>query len=88
MVQQSLEILDDIRLAAVDVQELRSEIVIEIYETCQYIQKKSQKVIEAKLTCMDNPGPLGGQQVVDVTGYINLIDLINTKLDYFRQRYA
>lgn len=88
MVQQSLEILDDIRLAAVDVQELRSEIVIEIYETCQYIQKKSQKVIEAKLTCMDNPGPLDGQQVVDVTGYINLIDLINTKLDYFRQRYA
>ena len=41
MVRESLDILDDIRLAAQDVQELRSEIVVEIYETCQYIQKKS-----------------------------------------------
>ena len=41
MVKQSLEILDDMRQGAVDVQELRSEIAIEIYETCAYIQKKS-----------------------------------------------
>ena len=37
MVKQSLEILDDMRLGAEDVQELRSEIAIEIYETCAYI---------------------------------------------------
>ena len=41
MVKQSLEILDDMRQGAEDVQELRSEVVIEIYETCAYIQKKS-----------------------------------------------
>ena len=41
MVKQSLEILDDLRLGAEDVQELRSEIAVEIYETCAYIQKKS-----------------------------------------------
>lgn len=54
MVKQSLEILDDMRLGAEDVQELRSDVAIEIYETCAYIQKKSQKVVEAKLTAMDN----------------------------------
>ena len=54
MVKQSLEILDDMRLGAEDVQELRSEVAVEIYETCAYIQKKSQKVVEAKLNAMDN----------------------------------
>ena len=54
MVKQSVEILDEIRLAAEDVQELRSEVITEIYETCSYIQKKSQKIIEAKLTALDS----------------------------------
>ena len=57
MVKQSLEILDDIRVASEDVQELRSDFITEIYETCSYIQKKSQKVIEAKLTAMDGQMP-------------------------------
>jgi len=54
MVKQSLEILDDLRLGAEDVQEMRSEIAVEIYETCAYIQKKSQKIVEAKLNALDN----------------------------------
>ena len=54
MVKQSLEILDDLRLGAEAVEEMRSEVAIEIYETCAFIQKKSQKIIEAKLMAMDN----------------------------------
>ena len=89
MVKQSLEILDDIRIAAKDVQEMRSEIAAEIYETCAYIQKKSQKIVEAKLNALDQQGFNGaGNQSVDVAGYLNLIDNINSKLIAFKQRYS
>ena len=88
MVKQSLEILDDMRLGAEDVQELRSEVAVEIYETCAYIQKKSQKVVEAKLNAMDNQMANAGNQAVDVDGYLTMIDLINTKLNAFKQKYA
>ena len=37
MVKQSLEILEDLCIGAEDVQEMRSEVAIEIYETCAYI---------------------------------------------------
>ena len=89
MVKQSLEILDDIRIAAKDVQEMRSEIAAEIYETCAYIQKKSQKIVEAKLNAFDQQGFNGaGNQAVDVAGYLSLIDNINSKLIAFKQRYS
>ena len=77
------------RIGAEDVQELRSEVAVEIYETCAYIQKKSQKVVEAKLNAMDNQRAAdAGNQAVDVDGYLTMIDLINTKLNAFKQRYA
>ena len=76
------------RLMAEDVQELRSEVAVEIYETCAYIQKKSQKVVEAKLNAMDNQRVDAGTQAVDVDGYLTMIDLINTKLNAFKQKYA
>lgn len=84
MVKQSLEILDDMRIGAVEVQELRSEVAIEIYETCAYIQKKSQKIVEAKLQALDNQQTNADSQAVDVDGYLNMIDLINTKLNAFK----
>ena len=37
MVKQSLEILDDLRIGAEAVEEMRSEVAIEIYETCAFI---------------------------------------------------
>ena len=76
------------KIGAVEVQELRSEVAIEIYETCAYIQKKSQKIVEAKLQAMDNQQTNADSQAVDVDGYLNMIDLINTKLNAFKQRYA
>ena len=88
MVKQSLEILEDLCIGAEDVQEMRSEVAIEIYETCAYIQKKSQKVIEAKMMALDNQMADEGAQAVDIEGYLNMIDLINTKLIAFKERYA
>lgn len=37
MVRQSIEIMDEIRLAAEDVSEMRTEMTFEMYETCMYI---------------------------------------------------
>ena len=88
MVKQSLEILDDLRLGAEAVEEMRSEVAIEIYETCAFIQKKSQKIVEAKLMAMDNQMVDAGTQAVDVDGYLTMIDSIATKLNAFKQKYS
>ena len=88
MVKQSLEILDDLRIGAEAVEEMRSEVAIEIYETCAFIQKKSQKIIEAKLMAMDNQMVDAGTQAVDVDGYLTMIDQIATKLNAFKQKYS
>lgn len=37
MVRQSLEILDEIQQAAENVDEMRTEMTFEMYDTCQYI---------------------------------------------------
>ena len=57
---------------------MRTEMTFEMYDTCQYIQKKSQKIVEAKLNMMENMGAQAGVETVD--SYLTLIDHINTKL--------
>ena len=74
MVKQSLEILDDLRLSAEAVEEMRSEVAIEIYDTCAFIQKKSQKIIEAKMMALDNQMVDESAQAVDVDSYLTMID--------------
>lgn len=88
MVRQSLEIMDEIREAAEDVSELRTEMTFEMYETCSYIQKKSQKIVEAKLNAVDiNMHAFQGAGAQTVDSYLNIIDLINMKLEAFKQKY-
>ena len=89
MVKQSLQILTELSMAAEEVHDLRSEIAIEIYETCAYICKKSAKIVEAKLNAQDSmPAATGGNTAVDVDGYLTMMDLINAKINAFKQRYA
>lgn len=46
-------------------------------------------MVEAKLQAMDNNQMADpSSQAVDVDGYLTMIDLINTKLEAFKQRYA
>ena len=89
MVRQSIEIMDEIRLAAEDVSEMRTEMTFEMYETCMYIQKKSQKIVEAKLNAIESGmlGPGGAESMQTVDNYLNLIDVINAKLQAFKQKY-
>ena len=87
MVRQSLEILDEIQQAAENVDEMRTEMTFEMYDTCQYIQKKSQKIVEAKLTVIENNMMGAASNVETVDSYLSLIDLINNKLEVFKQKY-
>ena len=76
-------------MTAEDVQDLRSEIAIEIYQTCAFIGKKSAKIVEAKINALDN-NQMGesAESAVDVDGYLTMMDLINTKINAFKQKYA
>lgn len=53
MVKQSLLILDELQLMAEDVEEMRGDYVYEIFETCIFVRRKSQKIVEAKNMAMD-----------------------------------
>ena len=87
MVRESLEILDEIQQVAENVDEMRTEMTFEMYDTCQYIQKKSQKIVEAKLTVIENNMMGAASNVETVDSYLSLIDLINNKLEVFKQKY-
>ena len=82
-----MEILDEIQQAAENVDEMRTEMTFEMYDTCQYIQKKSQKIVEAKLTVIENNMMGAASNVETVDSYLSLIDLINNKLEVFKQKY-
>ena len=72
---------------AENVDEMRTEMTFEMYDTCQYIQKKSQKIVEAKLTVIENNMMGAASNVETVDSYLSLIDLINNKLEVFKQKY-
>ena len=82
-----MEILDEIQQVAENVDEMRTEMTFEMYDTCQYIQKKSQKIVEAKLTVIENNMMGAASNVETVDSYLSLIDLINNKLEVFKQKY-
>ena len=53
MVKQSLLILDELQLMAEEVDDMRTDYAIEIFETCIIVRRKSEKIIEAKNIAME-----------------------------------
>jgi len=53
MVKQSLLILDELQLVAEDVEDMRTDYAREIFETCIFVRRKSQKIVEAKNMAME-----------------------------------
>ena len=53
MVKQSLLILDELQLMAEDVEDMRGDYALEIFETCIFVRRKSQKIVEAKNMAME-----------------------------------
>ena len=53
MVKQSLLILDELQLMAEEVDDMRTDYAIEIFETCIVVRRKSEKIIEAKNMAME-----------------------------------
>ena len=82
-----MQIWDEVQQVAENVDEMRTEMTFEMYDTCQYIQKKSQKIVEAKLTVIENNMMGAASNVETVDSYLSLIDLINNKLEVFKQKY-
>ena len=53
MVKQSLLILDELQLMVEEVDDMRTDYAIEIFETCIIVRRKSEKIIEAKNIAME-----------------------------------
>lgn len=86
MVKQSLLILEELQIAADDVEEMRSDYAKEIFETCIFVRRKSQKIVEAKNTAMEQ-GVEVDQLVADMSAYLDLIETIDKKLAAFKAKY-
>ena len=46
-------ILDELQLMAEEVDDMRTDYAIEIFETCIIVRRKSEKIIEAKNIAME-----------------------------------
>lgn len=88
MVKQGMEILDELRLVAEHVDEIRTEVSIEIYDVTTEILDKCQKVIQAKMTALDQGMQGAGNLAADIQKHLELTDFINEKLQAFKQKYA
>ena len=64
MVKQSLLILDELQLIAEEVEDMRTDYAIEIFETCIVVRRKSEKIIEAKNIAMEQAENAPVEQLV------------------------
>ena len=87
MVKQSLLILDELQLMAEDVEDMRGDYAMEIFETCIFVRRKSQKIVEAKNMAMDQ-GVAIEKLVSDMSAYLDLIETIDKKLNLFKVKYV
>lgn len=86
MVKQSLLILDELQLVAEDVEDMRTDYAREIFETCIFVRRKSQKIVEAKNMAMEQ-GVAVDKLVADMSAYLDLIETIDKKLAIFKAKY-
>ena len=88
MVKQSLLILDELQLMAEDVDEMRTDYALEIFETCIIVRRKSEKIIEAKNLAMEQAqGAPMEQLVADMSAYLDLMETIDKSLAVFKAKY-
>ena len=72
-------ILDELQLTAEDVEDMRGDYAMEIFETCIFVRRKSQKIVEAKNMAMEQ-GVSVEKLVSDMSAYLDLMETIDTKL--------
>ena len=71
---------------AEDVEDMRGDYAMEIFETCIFVRRKSQKIVEAKNMAMDQ-GVAIEKLVSDMSAYLDLIETIDKKLNLFKVKY-
>ena len=87
MVKQSLLILDELQIAAEDLEEMSTEYAKEIFETCIFVRRKSQKIVQAKNMAMEQGILSEDKLVADMSAYLDLIETIDKKLGIFKAKY-
>ena len=81
-------ILDELQLMAEEVDDMRTDYAIEIFETCIIIRRKSEKIIEAKNIAMEQAqGAPVEKLIAEMSAYLDLNETIDKKLAVFKEKY-
>ena len=65
---------------------MRTDYAQEIFETCIFVRRKSQKIVEAKNMAMEQ-GVAVDKLIADMSAYLDLIETIDKKLAVFKAKY-
>ena len=65
---------------------MRGDYAMEIFETCIFVRRKSQKIVEAKNMAMDQ-GVSVEKLAADMSAYLDLMETIDKKLSIFKAKY-
>ena len=93
IIRTSLTILNDMALAAEQIEDMQGELPTEITTTCVNMRKKMVKVIQAKSLFVQQQevqgDPTGmAQDIMDsMTLYLDMMDEIDKILQQFKERY-
>ena len=74
-----MQILDDIRNSATELEDLQTDIAKEIYSTCTEIRQRMVKIITAKSNL--------GKDVDSIPSYLQCFDFVDQKLTDFKEKF-
>lgn len=74
-----MQILEDIQHCAETLDEMKSDIATDIYQTCLMMRRRVARIIQAK--------SFGNVDIESVASLLEMIDFIDKKLELFKKKY-
>lgn len=71
--------LEDIQLTAESLEDMKSEVATDIYQTCLMMRRRVARIVQAK--------SFSNVDIESVAELLQIIDYIDTKLESYKKRY-
>jgi hypothetical protein len=79
IIRSSLQLLEDIQLTAESLEDMKSEVATDIYQTCLMMRRRVARIVQAK--------SFSNIDIESVAELLQIIDYIDTKLESYKKRY-
>ena len=79
IIKSSLQILEDIQERAESLDEMKSEVATDIYQTCLMMRRRVARIVQAK--------SFANVDIQHVTELLEIIDFIDRRLEAYKKRY-